>query len=123
MPEAWVNFETHETYPPDAIPFKKTLAFCGLGNPQYFWRTLESLGITPQETVEFGDHHRYSAREIRRMGLLVKALKLEALLTTQKDVVNFCESTESIVAPAKILWLKIGIKIDNEAAFLKLLFP
>jgi tetraacyldisaccharide 4'-kinase len=122
-PEAWVDYETQETYPPDALPFNKTFAFCGLGNPQYFWRTLESLGVTPREKAEFDDHHRYSAQEIRRIGLLVKALKLEALLTTEKDVVNFPESTEAIVAPAKIFWLKIGVKIDNEAAFLKLLFP
>ena len=123
VPEAWVNFSTGETFPADALPYKKTLAFCGLGNPQSFWRTLERLNIKPQETVEFDDHHRYSAREIQRMGLLVKALRLDALLTTQKDAVNFCESTEAIVAPAHVLWLKIGIEIDNEAAFLKLLFP
>jgi 3-deoxy-D-manno-octulosonic-acid transferase len=123
VPEAWINAATGETYPPNAIPFLRTLAFCGLGNPHAFWRTLEGLGIHPKETVEFPDHHRYSAREIRRMGLLVKALNLDALLTTQKDLVNFCESTDSIVAPAQILWLKIGLEIDNEAAFLKLLFP
>jgi 3-deoxy-D-manno-octulosonic-acid transferase len=122
VPEAWVNAATGETYPPNAIPFLRPLAFCGLGNPQAFWRTLEGLGIHPKETVEFEDHHRYSAREIRRMGLLVKALNLDALLTTQKDLVNFCESTNSIVAPAQVLWLKIGIEIDNEAEFLKLLF-
>jgi tetraacyldisaccharide 4'-kinase len=123
VPEAWVNAATGQTYPPDNIPFLRTLAFCGLGNPHAFWRTLEGLGIHPKETVEFDDHHRYSAREIRRMGLLVKALNLDALLTTQKDLVNFCESTEAIVTPAQILWLKIGIEIDNEADFLKLLFP
>jgi tetraacyldisaccharide 4'-kinase len=123
VPEAWVNHSTGEMYEPNAIPFKKALAFCGLGNPHSFWRTLDRLGVYPQETVEFEDHHRYNAKEIRRMGLLVKALNLDALLTTQKDVVNFCESTDAIVAPAQILWLKIRLEIDNEAAFLKLLFP
>jgi 3-deoxy-D-manno-octulosonic-acid transferase len=123
VPEAWVNYGTGETYPPTEIPFLRPLAFCGLGNPLSFWRTLDQLGIHPKEKVEFDDHHRYSAREIRRMGLLVKALNLDALLTTEKDVVNFCESTESIVAPAQVLWLKIGLEIDKEAEFLKLLFP
>jgi 3-deoxy-D-manno-octulosonic-acid transferase len=122
VPEYWVNFTSGEMYAPNDIPFKKTLAFCGLGNPQSFWGTLERLNIHPREQVEFDDHHRYSAREIRRMGLLVKALHLDALLTTEKDVVNFCESTEAIVTPAKILWLKIGLEIDNEAEFLRLLF-
>jgi tetraacyldisaccharide 4'-kinase len=123
VPEVWVNLTTGETYPPDSIPYKKILAFCGLGNPISFWRTLDGLGLHPEETLEFGDHHRYSAQEIRRMGLLVRARRLDALLTTQKDVVNLVESTEAIVAPAQILWLKIGLKIDDEAAFLKLVFP
>jgi tetraacyldisaccharide 4'-kinase len=123
VPEAWVNASTGEGYPPAALPFKRTLAFCGLGNPQSFWRMLERLNVHPLEKVDFADHHRYSAREIRRMGLLVKALNLDALLTTQKDLVNFCESTDSIVTPAQILWLKIGFEIDEEARFLELLFP
>jgi tetraacyldisaccharide 4'-kinase len=120
-PEAWVNAATGETYPAGAIPFEKTLAFCGLGNPQSFWRTLDQIGIGSQERLEFSDHHRYTAREIRRMGMLVKALGLEALLTTQKDVVNLCELTGTTVAPAQILWLKIGLEIDDEAGFLRLL--
>jgi tetraacyldisaccharide 4'-kinase len=123
IPEAWVNFATGEKHPANSIPYKRTLAFCGLGNPQSFWRTLARLGMRPLETLDFDDHHRYTAQEIRRMGLLVKAQRLEALLTTQKDVMNLCESTETIVAPAHILWLKIGIEIDNETEFLKLLFP
>jgi 3-deoxy-D-manno-octulosonic-acid transferase len=123
VPEGWVNFMTGETYPPDSLPFQRTFAFCGLGNPQSFWHVLDSLNIHPQETAEFDDHHRYTAREIRRMGLMVKSLRLDAILTTQKDVVNLCESTDAIVAPAQILWLKIGLEIDPEDAFLKLLFP
>jgi tetraacyldisaccharide 4'-kinase len=123
VPEAWVNAKTGETYPPESIPFQKTIAFCGLGNPQSFWSTLDLLGIRPAETIEFGDHHRYSGREIRRMGLLVNSLGADALLTTQKDLINLCESTEAIVAPAQVLWLKIGIALDDEAGFLKLLFP
>jgi 3-deoxy-D-manno-octulosonic-acid transferase len=123
IPEAWVSMNTGETYPPNRIPYKKALAFCGLGNPQSFWRTLDRLNVHPQEKLDFEDHHRYTAREIQRAGLLVKALNLDALLTTQKDVVNLPESTAAIVAPAQILWLKIGLEIDKEAAFLKLLFP
>ncbi len=121
MPTVWVNQSTGEEYPAVALPFTKTLAFCGLGNPQSFWRALDQLGIWPEERMEFDDHHRYTEREIRRMGLLVKRLGATALLTTQKDAVNLCESTEAVVAPAQILWLKIAMEIDREDEFLKLL--
>ena len=121
VPTAWVDQSTGEEYPAGELPFQRTLAFCGLGNPQSFWRALDQLGIAPEERIDFDDHHRYTEREIRRMGLLVKRLGAEALLTTQKDVVNLCESAEAVVAPAKILWLKIGMEIDREDEFLKLL--
>ncbi len=121
--EAWVNDATAETYPAAHIPFHKTVAFCGLGNPQAFWRTLERLGLHPEHKFEFGDHHRYSALETRRFALMVKSDGIDALLTTQKDMVNLCEETDSIVAPAQLLWLRIGVEIDNEAEFLRLVFP
>jgi 3-deoxy-D-manno-octulosonic-acid transferase len=123
VPQEWVDEFSGGTYPAGALPYKKSLAFCGLGNPESFWKTLEQLGIQPQEKLEYDDHHRYTGRELQRMGLLVKALGLDALITTEKDVVNLCESAAATVAPAKILWLKIGIEIDREAEFLAFLAP
>ena len=36
----------------------RCVAFCGLGNPQSFWRSLDQLGVAPVEKFEYGDHHR-----------------------------------------------------------------
>jgi 3-deoxy-D-manno-octulosonic-acid transferase len=121
-PDQWVHEPTAETFPASNPPFEKMLAFCGLGNPHSFWRTLDQLGIKPVERIEFNDHHRYTAAEVRRFGLLVRGQGIDALLTTQKDVVNLCESTDPTVAPAKVLWLRIGAEIDREEEFLRLVF-
>jgi 3-deoxy-D-manno-octulosonic-acid transferase len=121
-PEEWVDEDSGTRYPAAGLPYKKMLAFCGLGNPHAYWRTLDQLGIQPLEKLEFGDHHRYTPGEIRRMGMLGRGKGVEAFLTTQKDLVNLCESTEATVAPAKVLWLRIGVEIDREEEFLKLLF-
>src|SRR6202030_1089702 len=68
LPAAWVSAATGETLPPDALPYSRVAAFCGLGNPEYFWRTLASLGANAAVRLEFEDHHSYRARELRYMG-------------------------------------------------------
>ena len=46
-PCAWVNAVSGETFPPAAPPFRRAGAFCGIGNPQSFRRTLTHLGVEP----------------------------------------------------------------------------
>jgi 3-deoxy-D-manno-octulosonic-acid transferase len=117
----WISAFTDERYPADALPFERTLAFCGLGNPRAFWQSIREAGISPLDCIEYGDHHQYTPREARRLGQLGRALRAEALLTTEKDVVNLCEDTEAVTAPVKLFWLSIAVEIENEAAFLKML--
>ena len=38
-----------------------------IGNPESFWRSLADVGVTPIEKHSFGDHHRYSPNELRRL--------------------------------------------------------
>ncbi len=113
----WVDLATAERFPPAELPPGKTLAFCGLGNPSSFWRTLERLGIKPVDCVEFGDHHPYSPREVLRLSQQAAAQKAERLLTTEKDLVNLCNECDEIVKPMRLLWLKIGVEIENEPEF------
>lgn len=63
------------------------LAFAGIGHPQKFYRTLTKQGFNIVETVDFPDHHFYTASELER--LLEKARKLNAeVYTTSKDYVK-----------------------------------
>ena len=52
--------------PLDSLVGERCVGFCGLGNPDSFWRTLDAVGIRPVERLAFPDHHRYSARDIRQ---------------------------------------------------------
>src|SRR5205807_4655752 len=62
---AWIEQGTRQEH---ARPrFTRAGAFCGLGNPLSFWRTLRSLGIEPVEELEFEDHHRYLPGEMRNI--------------------------------------------------------
>jgi 3-deoxy-D-manno-octulosonic-acid transferase len=92
----------------------KAGAFCGLGDPRTFWKTLEELGIETAWRREFMDHHIYTAHELRQM----VTAGVDTLLTTEKDAMNLPSDAAAVLAPCKLFWLKIGIEIENEAAFL-----
>jgi tetraacyldisaccharide 4'-kinase len=101
------------------VKFGRVAAFCGLGNPRTFWRTLEELEIDVAFCWAFGDHHQYKPSELERLAKQAADGGAEALVTTEKDIMNFCEHAVKIVAPHKLLWLKIGLEIDREKEFLQ----
>ncbi|MGE5646474.1 MAG: tetraacyldisaccharide 4'-kinase [Acidobacteriota bacterium] len=103
-PRRWIDAATGKP----AEPPQRVGAFCGLGNPDSFWRTLRQLGIRPEFRRAFPDHHRYTASELTRMS------GVDALLTTQKDAANLPESA------FRVLWLEIGVEIDNAEELLRL---
>ena len=95
-----------------------SLAFCGLGNPNSFWRTLKQLEITPIEQLEYNDHHRYTPVEMRRMIRHGADIDTKILLTTAKDAVNLCEGCEELIAPFNLYWLDIGVGLDDNGFLL-----
>jgi len=118
QPEAWVSAVNGETLPADALPYKRVAAFCGLGNPEYFWCTVADLGLHAAVRIEFEDHHAYKPRELRYMGRQFRDDGIEAVLTTEKDLVNLCEGPGHLLAPLPLYWLRIGVQLDREDDFL-----
>jgi tetraacyldisaccharide 4'-kinase len=99
----------------------RVAAFCGLGNPRSFWRTLEDLGIEIKFRWSFGDHHRYHPGELKRLARQAREAGVETLVTTEKDVMNLGKDAVAILKPLKILWLRIGVEIEDEEKLLRLL--
>ncbi|HXE65009.1 MAG TPA: tetraacyldisaccharide 4'-kinase [Bryobacteraceae bacterium] len=95
-----------------AMAGSKSIAFCGLGNPESFWRSLSDLGVTPVEKHSFGDHHRYTPNELRRLARHAHEIGVEYLLTTAKDSVNLGDY-ETATNPLQVWWLEIGVGIDG----------
>jgi tetraacyldisaccharide 4'-kinase len=118
-PLAWVEHATGKRFELRSRPFDRAGAFCGLGNPASFRRTLEDLGVEILEWLEFADHHRYRPKELRCIAHQTAASGATALATTQKDAINLCEGCEELVAPLNIYWLEIGMKIEREEEFLR----
>ena len=119
VPECWVQAAGARRIPARELPHSRVAAFCGLGNPESFWRTLDLLGIRSVDRVAFGDHHTYRPREMRRLAQQFQAAKAEAVLTTEKDVINLCEGGVTLLGPLPVYWLKIRTEIDHEAELLQ----
>ncbi len=108
VPEGW--FEAGTGTPVEA-PAVAT-AFCGLGNPESFWRTLRDAGVETTIERAFPDHHRYSAGELNAL-----AANGDVLVTTEKDAANLPSGPEL----PRVLWLKIGIEVERGGDLLALL--
>jgi 3-deoxy-D-manno-octulosonic-acid transferase len=117
-PRAWVEHRTGREFPVDARPFERAGAFCGLGNPQSFRRTLMNLGVDPVGWIEFEDHHRYRPHEVVRLAGQMRSLGAGALVTTEKDAVNLCADCNDLAEPLVLYWLKVAMGIDDEDEFL-----
>ncbi len=69
------------------IQNKKLFAFCGLGNPNKFYQTLNENGYDISFTKSFPDHYNYNHQDINKLILTATKQNLE-LITTEKDYVK-----------------------------------
>jgi tetraacyldisaccharide 4'-kinase len=74
---------------PDEWRGKPVQAFCGIGNPQAFFADLRRWGFTVASEEVFPDHHLYTQGEFHRLNVKARQAGAKALITTEKDVLNF----------------------------------
>jgi tetraacyldisaccharide 4'-kinase len=67
------------------IPGRRIFAFCGIGNPPSFFRTITGQGGVLVGSHAFDDHHRYTAGDLDQVHDLAVRQQAELILTTQKD--------------------------------------
>lgn len=68
---------------------QRVAAFCGIGNPPAFHRSLVALGATVVGFEAFPDHYRFATPDLARLADWVRSLgPLAAVLCTGKDLVK-----------------------------------
>jgi len=74
---------------------KSVLAIAGIGNPERFFKTLETLGLQVDATT-FDDHYSYQKEDIHKV-LKLAGLPIEEkpLIMTEKDAVKCTQFAES----------------------------
>ncbi len=99
-------------------------AFCGIGNPETFWRTLQALGMNVVMRKVFPDHHAYTTEELQAFAQGAFRAGAKRVVTTQKDLANLPHAADAHdwAGPLKLHWLEIGIAIEREQDLLDLIF-
>jgi tetraacyldisaccharide 4'-kinase len=120
VPLLWRQLDSDHPIALTAAPFRSVAAFCGLANPDTFWRTLDGLGLSIVYRWRFSDHHRYRPQELKRLAFRAAHSGADALVTTEKDATNLFDTASSIAGAMPIYWLKIAVEMENEAGFLAL---
>jgi len=87
-PTEWIDAE-RRTKPLEQFVGKRVAAFCGIGNPEAFRRTLVDLGVTLGAFRSFPDHHAYRRNDIESLCNWARQNATEGIVvTTQKDLVK-----------------------------------
>jgi len=96
-----------EAAPLESLRDRPVAAFCGLGNPAGFQRTLADCGYRVAGFRTFPDHHRYTRADVESLAAWVEGLGADAAVCTQKDLVKL--RVERL--GARPLWA-LSIEID-----------
>ena len=114
QPTRFINARGETRSLSELLPLR-TAAFCGIGNPTGFRRTLTSRGIAiPDDRFRtYPDHHAYPLPDTESIGAWAQSLKAECLLTTLKDLVKI----SSIRLEGIPVWaLEIELRFEDEQA-------
>lgn len=113
-----------QTYPLAGLADAELVAFCGIGNPEGFRRTLGPLCRRPPELKVFPDHHRYTMADVGTLTEWVRSRGANLVLTTQKDLVKLrTTSLGAIPLRALRIGLEITEGLDALESLLKPLVP
>jgi tetraacyldisaccharide 4'-kinase len=77
-----------QTQPIARLAGRRVAAFCGIGNPAAFRRTLKELGGEIAVWREFPDHHAYSTSDRAELAAAIGETNAEIAVTTHKDLVK-----------------------------------
>jgi len=96
------------------LPPQPVFAFCGIGNPDAFFRDADRWRNVVAGRAVYRDHHLYSASDIRRLEDSAKKAGARAFLTTEKDAQNLGDLRFSSLP---IYYCEIEMRIADTSAF------
>jgi tetraacyldisaccharide 4'-kinase len=102
-------------FPADSIGSGPFSAFCGIGNPEAFFRDLESWRVPVAGSRNFRDHHRYAPGDIAMLERAASQANAKAFLTTEKDAHNLA----GLALPSLPVYVSmIDLEVIPETEFL-----
>jgi tetraacyldisaccharide 4'-kinase len=98
--------------PLDRVRSGPVVAFCGLGNPEGFRRTILGLGADLVDFRTFPDHHPYDRGDVDDLMRWARSRGASLALTTQKDSVKLRLSN---LGPVPLRAVRIGLELIEGA--------
>ena len=95
---------------------KKVYAFCGIGNPDAYLKTLEKLALDVVGSRIYDDHHHYCDDDISDIYEEATYLGPDVILSTQKDWIKtalLASETEKILFGYLAIRLEIIVGEDK----------
>ncbi len=93
------------------------LAFCGLGNPLKFYKTLKKYKFHIAKTKSFPDHYKYKDIDIINLQKEAQTQNLK-LITTEKDYVKIADNDKELI---DVLSIKLDLEKNDKDKFKSLL--
>jgi len=86
-------------------PNSRVFVVTGIARPDRFVADISAAGWEIAGTLEFRDHHRFDARDVKRMTAAARAAAAAIVLTTDKDAVRLtaCELGELPIAAVPLV--------------------
>ena len=123
-PECFVDVRTGETLPVDVLRGRSSVAaFCGIGNPEAFARTLAAapLGARVAHFQAFPDHHAFTRRDLEDVAAAARRAGCRTVVMTQKDAVKCAPVLlDSEQADSDLAFLSLNVRLaflEGEAIF------
>ena len=110
-PLSFYCFQNKKTIPLSELKGKSVGVFCGLGNNRAFTKMLKKIDIKVVSEFFFLDHHIYNQNDLTSIFKESKEKKLDAYVTTFKDIFKIDISQLDI----KVYCLKIGVKFKEKS--------
>jgi tetraacyldisaccharide 4'-kinase len=100
-----------ESAPLELLREGPAAAFCGIGNPEAFRRSLLDLGARLEDFRVYPDHHAYGRADVEELHRWAGRLPAGALIvTTQKDAVKLRLSR---LGDRPLWWLRIRLCVES----------
>lgn len=116
------SFSNRKTEQPiEFLRGQKVAAFCAIGQPAAFRRTLEDCGLELVGFCEFADHHAFTARDQTKLAAWGKQRGADVLVCTQKDFVKLTQLNQKTADSLPVWSLQIAMQIENSRGLSQLL--
>lgn len=91
---------------------QKSIAFAGIGQPEFFFNSLKNKGVNLVSEKIFTDHYLYTKLDIENILKEAEEKGADSIITTEKDAVKLMPFLDKINSNIKICALKLNVELD-----------